>query len=108
MIRFDFLYHQNRNIVKSKLLYIKAQGTKLGKPKGTLQKSMYDKDLQRIEHLYNLGVPIRTIIETHLKYGKYLSLKTYIDKKIKKNLQSVADYDQICIHGLTSKNNYLK
>ena len=25
MIRFDFLYHQNRNIVKSKLLYIKKK-----------------------------------------------------------------------------------
>ncbi|MBK2028519.1 recombinase family protein [Francisella noatunensis] len=88
----DFISERTKEGLKA----VKAQGTRLGKPKGTIQKSMYDKDIQRIQHLYNLGVPIKTIIDTHLKYGKYLSLKSYIDKKIKKNLQPVADYDQIC------------
>ena len=53
---------------------------------GTVQSSMYDKDKEKIQHLYKLGVPIKTIIGTHLDYGKYLSLKTYIEKKIKNNL----------------------
>ena len=50
------------------------------KAKGTIQASMYDKDKDQILHLYQLGVPIQKIITTHLKYGKYLSLKAYINK----------------------------
>ena len=59
----------------------KAKGIKLGKPKGVLQDSMYDKDKDKIMHLYHLGVPLRKIIQTHIKYGKYSSLKEYIDKR---------------------------
>jgi DNA invertase Pin-like site-specific DNA recombinase len=59
----------------------KAKGIKLGKPKGILQSSMYDKDADKILHLYQLGVPIRKIIKTHIAYGKYSSLKEYIDKR---------------------------
>lgn len=62
----------------------KERGIKLGKPKGTIQNSMYDKDKDRIFELYQLGVPIPRIIESHLKYGKYLSLKKYIQKRIDK------------------------
>ncbi|CAO5682676.1 MAG: hypothetical protein HEEMFOPI_01743 [Holosporales bacterium] len=42
---------------------------------------MYDKDKDKIMHLYTLGVPIRKIIQTHIQYGKYSSLKEYIDKR---------------------------
>lgn len=59
----------------------RAKGVKLGKPYGTIQNSMYDKDRERIFHLYQIGVPVTTIINKHLKYGKYLSLKTYIQKR---------------------------
>lgn len=59
----------------------KAKGIKLGKPKGTLQTSMYDVDKEKIFHLYNLGVPLKKIIKTHLNYGKYYSLKEYVDKR---------------------------
>lgn len=59
----------------------KAKGLKLGKPKGTIQKSMYDKDQERIFHLHKMGVPINTIIKTHLGYGKYISLRDYIRKR---------------------------
>ena len=59
----------------------KAKGIKLGKPKGVLQSSMYDQDADKILHLYQLGVPIRKIIQTHICYGKYSSLKEYIDKR---------------------------
>jgi DNA invertase Pin-like site-specific DNA recombinase len=36
-----------------------AKGIKLGKPKGVIQASMYDKDKEKILHLYQLGVPIQ-------------------------------------------------
>lgn len=62
-----------------------AKGIKLGKPKGVLQKSMYDKDKEQIFHLHALGVPIGKIISTHIKYGKYWSLKNYIEKRYKSN-----------------------
>lgn len=60
----------------------KAKGIKLGKPKGTLQASMYDVDREKIFHLHNLGVPLKKIIKIHLEYGKYYSLKEYIDKRL--------------------------
>ena len=66
----------------------KEKGIILGKPKGIIQKSMYDKDHEKIKQLYELGVPIAKIIDTHLKYGKYLSLKVYIEKRIKKKQQN--------------------
>jgi len=59
----------------------KAKGLKLGKPKGTIQDSMYDKDRERIFHLHKMGVPINTIIKTHLSYGRYISLRDYIRKR---------------------------
>lgn len=39
---------------------------------------MYDKDKEKILHLYQLGVPIQKIILTQLGYGEYLSLKASI------------------------------
>jgi DNA invertase Pin-like site-specific DNA recombinase len=59
----------------------KAKGLHLGKPKGTIQSSMYDKDQEQIFHLHQLGVPINTIIKTHIGYGKYISLRDYIQKR---------------------------
>lgn len=86
---FSMLAELERDFIsertKEGLRALKDKGIKLGKPKGTLQKSMYDKDHDRIQHLYKIGVPLKKIIETHLGYGKYLSLKTYIEKKIEKN-----------------------
>ncbi len=62
----------------------KAKGVKLGKPKGCLQKSMYDKDKDKILELASLGVPVSKILKTYVSYGKYLSLKRYINKNIDK------------------------
>ena len=71
---------------KAGLAARKAKGLKLGKPKGTIQKSMYDKDRERIFHLHKMGVPINTIIKIHLGYGKYVSLRDYIKKRyVEKN-----------------------
>jgi DNA invertase Pin-like site-specific DNA recombinase len=60
----------------------KEKGIKLGKPKGTLQVSMYDPDREKILDLHSLGVPLKKIIKTHIGYGKYYSLKEYIDKRL--------------------------
>ena len=63
---------------KEALATKKAQGIKLGKPKGTIQESMYDKDRERIEELLGLGVSIRHISNHHLDYGSPSSLHYYV------------------------------
>ena len=62
----------------------KAKGIKLGKPIGTVQKSIYDKDKERIKELYELGVSITNISKKHLGYGTVKSLSEYIKKKLHK------------------------
>jgi DNA invertase Pin-like site-specific DNA recombinase len=63
---------------KEALASRKAQGVPLGKPQGTLQVSVYDKDRQRIVELLNLGLSVRKISHQHLRYGTYSSLAYYI------------------------------
>jgi len=76
----DFISERTKEGLRARA----AKGIKLGKPKGVIQASMYDQDKEKILHLYQLGVPIQKIITTHLGYGKYLSLKTFMNKlKIK-------------------------
>ncbi|HAT4388535.1 TPA: recombinase family protein [Legionella pneumophila] len=72
----DFISERTKEGLRARV----AKGIKLGKPKGVIQASMYDKDKDKILHLHKLGVPIQKIIGTHLGYGKYLSLKAFIDK----------------------------
>ena len=65
----------------------KAQGIKLGKPKGTIQKSKFDKDLDRIKELLKLGLSVRKIAKL-LGYNNHISLNTYVNKrKIRENLE---------------------
>ena len=73
-IERDFISMRTKEALASK----KAQGVVLGKPKGTIQSSMYDKDRERIEELLSLGVPQKRIREKHLKYGTTKSLSYYI------------------------------
>ncbi len=73
----DFISERTKEGLRAR----KEKGIKLGKPKGTLQSSMYDQDKDKIFHLHHLGVPLHKIIKTHIKYGKYASLKEYIDKR---------------------------
>ncbi len=75
----DFISERTKEGLKAR----KAKGIILGKPKGVLQASKYDQDRERIFDLYKMGVPLNKIIEMHLKYGKYSSLKEYIDKRFK-------------------------
>ena len=77
----DFISERTKEGLRARV----AKGIKLGKPKGTIQSSMYDKDKDRILELYKLGVPLNKIISTHLSYGKYISLKDYVTKVLKNN-----------------------
>jgi len=63
---------------KEALATKKAQGVILGKPKGTIQTSQFDKDRERILDLLNLGISIRKIALQHLQYGNPSSLHYYI------------------------------
>ena len=73
-IERDFISLRTKEALASK----KAQGVILGKPKGTIQSSMYDKDRERIEELLSHGVPQTRIIKRHLRYGTTKSLSYYI------------------------------
>lgn len=71
---------------KEALAAKKAQGIKLGKPKGTIQKSKFDKDIDKIKEYLKLGLSIRKISKV-LGYNNHISLNNYINKrKIKENL----------------------
>ncbi len=65
---------------KEALAAKKQQGVQLGKPKGTIQRSMYDKDLEQIKAWLKLGLSARKISE-HLDYGTHISLNTYLKKR---------------------------
>lgn len=73
---------------KEALAARKAQGVQLGKPKGTIQNSIYDKDRERITHLLQMGVPARRISTQHLKYGSTSSLNYYIQTRKLREKQS--------------------
>jgi DNA invertase Pin-like site-specific DNA recombinase len=62
----------------------KAKGIKLGKPKGTIQSSIYDKDKEKIKELHSLGVTLTNISKKHLGYGTIKSLSEYVKNKLKK------------------------
>jgi putative DNA-invertase from lambdoid prophage Rac len=81
-IERDFISLRTKEALASK----KAQGVILGKPKGTIQASIYDKDRERIEELLSLGVPQKRIIERHLQYGTTKSLSYYIRTRELKKL----------------------
>ena len=73
-IERDFISLRTKEALAAK----KAQGIVLGKPKGTIQSSMYDKDKERIKELLSLGVPQKRIVEHHLGHGTTKSLSYYI------------------------------
>jgi len=65
---------------KEALANKKRQGIKLGKPKGTIQKSKFDKDIDKINELLNLGLSVRKI-STFLGYSNHIGLNSYIRKR---------------------------
>ncbi len=81
-IERDFISVRTKEALATK----KAQGVVLGKPKGTIQASMYDKDRERIQELLLLGIPQTRVVENHLGYGTPKSLSYYIrTRNLRKN-----------------------
>jgi len=83
MVTFLSLFAQMERMMisrrtKEALAAKKAQGVQLGKPKGTIQNSVYDKDRDRIVELLRLGVSAHHISKHHLKYGTPSSLNYYL------------------------------
>ena len=58
----------------------KAQGIKLGKPKGTIQKSKFDNDVEKIKELLGYELSARKIAKV-LGYTSHIALNTYINKR---------------------------
>ena len=72
---------------KEALASKKRQGIKLGKPKGTIQKSKFDKDIDKIKELLELGLSVRKIAK-FLGYKNHIGLNTYINKR---NIRNTID-----------------
>ena len=65
---------------KESLSAKKAQGVKLGKTVGTIQKSKFDKDIEKIKELLHYGLSVRKITK-HMGYPNYISLNKYLKKR---------------------------
>lgn len=65
---------------KEALASKKRQGQILGKPKGTIQKSKFDKDVDKIKELLNYGLSVRKTAKV-LGYTNHIALNTYIKKR---------------------------
>jgi DNA invertase Pin-like site-specific DNA recombinase len=65
---------------KDALALKKSQGQILGKPLGTIQKSKFDIDAEKIIELLKLGLSIRKIAK-FFNYKNHASLTTYIKKR---------------------------
>ncbi len=64
---------------KAALQAKKEQGIKLGRPKGSISKSIFDKDKSRILELKELGLSASKI-QKHLGYGSVQGLLNFIKK----------------------------
>jgi DNA invertase Pin-like site-specific DNA recombinase len=65
---------------KEALANKKAQGIKLGKPKGTIQKSKFDNDIEKMKELLKLGLSVRKISK-YLGLSSHIGLNNYINKR---------------------------
>jgi DNA invertase Pin-like site-specific DNA recombinase len=65
---------------KEALASKKMQGIQLGKPKGTIQKSKFDKDSDKIKELLTLGLSVRKIAN-FFGYSNHIGLNTYVKKR---------------------------
>ncbi|MBS9782466.1 MAG: recombinase family protein [Arcobacter sp.] len=69
----------------------KLSGVSLGKPKGTIQKSKFDKHRDKIEELLSVGLSVRKIAKV-LGCSNHISLNNYVKKrKIRENLPNILD-----------------
>jgi DNA invertase Pin-like site-specific DNA recombinase len=65
---------------KEALAAKKTQGKILGKPKGTIQKSKFDKDVPKIQELLSYELSVRKIAKV-LGYKSHIALNTYVKKR---------------------------
>lgn len=76
---------------KEALTAKKLSGVSLGKPKGTIQKSKFDKQRDKIEELLSVGLSVRKIAKL-LGYNNHIGLNNYVKKRnIRENLPSALD-----------------
>ncbi len=72
----DFISIRTKEALKAR----KAQGVILGKPKGTIQKSKFDKNKDRIQELLKIGLSVRKTALL-LGYSTHNGLNAYIRKQ---------------------------
>jgi len=65
---------------KEALTAKKLDGVHLGKPKGTIQKSKFDLQRDKIEELLSLGLSVRKISKI-LGYNNHIGLNNYVKKR---------------------------
>ena len=65
---------------KEALASKKREGQILGKPKGTIQKSKFDNNIEKIKELLEYGLSVRKIANV-LGYKSHIALNTYIKKR---------------------------
>lgn len=76
---------------KEALTAKKLKGESLGKPKGTIQKSKFDKQRDKIEELLAVGLSVRKIAKL-LGYNNHIGLNNYVKKRnIRHNLPNTLD-----------------
>lgn len=73
---------------KEALASKKRQGQILGKPKGTIQKSKFDKDSEKIKELLGYGLSVRKIAKV-LGYTNHIAINTYVTKRNLKNIEKI-------------------
>ncbi|RXJ87071.1 recombinase family protein [Arcobacter sp. CECT 8985] len=76
---------------KEALTAKKLEGAHLGKPKGTIQKSKFDAQREKIEELLGVGLSVRKIAKL-LGYSNHIGLNNYVKKRnIRENIKNTLD-----------------
>lgn len=76
---------------KEALTAKKIDGIALGKPKGTIQKSKFDEQREKIEELLSVGLSVRKIAKL-LGYNNHIGLNNYVRKRnIKEHVNESLD-----------------
>ena len=76
---------------KEALTAKKLNGMNLGKPKGTIQKSKFDEQRDKIEELLSVGLSVRKIAKL-LGYNNHIGLNNYIKKR---HIREVVEESQL-------------
>ena len=77
---------------KEALIAKKNDGMALGKPKGTIQKSKFDEQRDKIEELLALGVSVRKIAK-QLGYNNHIGINNYVKRRNIREISKSKDND---------------